>query len=160
MIIFFSSIKGCNVSEKEYQRALDVWKVFKIKNLGEYHDLYLKTDVLLLCDVFVKFNKTCLEYYCLDPCYYVSSPSLSWDAMKKFTGVKLEKISNIDVCLFLESRIRGGIGYISKRYSKSNENAEIIYLDANALYGWAMSCNFLPHSNFKFLIEKEINNFN
>ena len=80
--------------------------------------------------------------------------------MLKFTDVKLEKISNIDVNLFLESGIRGGISYISKRYNKSNENTEILYLDANNLFGWAMSCNYLPHSSFKFLSEKEIDSFN
>ena len=74
---FFSSLKDCGVNEKEYQRADNVWKVFKIKNLGEYHDLFLKTDVLLLCGVFEKFIETCLEYYCLDPSHYFSSPGLS-----------------------------------------------------------------------------------
>ena len=69
---FFSSLKHCCVSEKEYQRACDVWKVFKIKNLGEYHDLYLKTDVLLLCVVFEKFISVCLKDYGLDPCHYIS----------------------------------------------------------------------------------------
>ena len=78
---FFSSLKDCGINEKEYQRADNVWKVFKIENLGEYHDLHLKTDVLLLCDVFEKFIKTCLEYYSLDPSYYFSSPGISWDAM-------------------------------------------------------------------------------
>ena len=62
------------------------------KTLGEYHDLYLKTDVLLLADVFEKFIKTCLEYYKLDPCHYFSSPGLSWDAMLKMTGVELKLI--------------------------------------------------------------------
>ena len=74
---FFSSLKDCGINEKEYQRAINVWKVFKIKNLGEYYDLYLKTDVLLLCDVFKKFIKTRLEYYCLDLSHYFSSPGLS-----------------------------------------------------------------------------------
>ena len=73
----FSSIKDCGISEKEYQRALDVWNVFEIKILGQYHDLYLKTDLLLLCDVFENFISVCLEYYCLDPCHYISSPGLS-----------------------------------------------------------------------------------
>ena len=74
---FFSSLKDCGVNEKEYQRADNVWKVFKIKNLGECHDLFLKTDVLWLCGVFEKFIETCLEYYCLDPSHYFSSPGLS-----------------------------------------------------------------------------------
>ena len=85
------------------------------KNLGEYHDLYLKTDVLLLCDVFEKFIHVCLKDYGLDPCHYFSSPGLSWDAMLKMTGIKLEKVGNIDMHLFLEKGMRGGVSYISKR---------------------------------------------
>ena len=85
---FFSSLKESGVNEKEYEKAVNVWKVFKIKNLGEYHDLNLKTDVLLLVDGFEKFVETCLNYYRLDPCHYFSSPGLSWDAMIKMTRIK------------------------------------------------------------------------
>ena len=99
---FFSSVKDCSVSEEEYQRACKMWKVFGFKNLGECHDLHLKTDVLLLCDVFEKFISVCLVDYGLDPCHYFSVPGVSWDAMLKMTGVKLEKINNIDVHLFIE----------------------------------------------------------
>ena len=95
----------------------NLWNVFKIKTLGEYHDLYLKTDVLLL-DVFEKFIKTCLEYYKLDASHYFSSPGLSWDAMLKMAGVELKLISDINVHLFIEKGIRGGISYIAKRHSK------------------------------------------
>ena len=124
--MFFSSLKDCGISEKEYERAVNFWRVFSFKNLGEYHDLYLKTDVLLLCDVFEKFISVCLKDYGLDPCNYFSSPGLSWDAMLKMTGVQLEKINNIDMHLFLEKAMRDGVSYISKRYRKSNENADII----------------------------------
>ena len=93
--------------------------MFKLKDLGEYHDFYLKTDVLLLCDV-------CLTDYGLDPCQHYSSPGLSWDAMLKITGIELQKIDNIDMHLFLENEMRGGISYISKRYSKGDENNTII----------------------------------
>ena len=132
---FFSSLKDCGISEKEYQRACDVWKVFKIKNLGQYHDLYLKTGVLLLCDVSKKFISVCLKDYGLDLCYYFSSPGLSWDAMLKMTGIQLEKINNIDMHLLLEKGMRDGVSYISKRYGKSDENTDIMYWDANNLYG-------------------------
>ena len=101
---FFSSLKHCGISDREYQRAVNVWKVFKIKDLGEYHDLHLKTDMLLLGDVFEKFINVSLEYYCLDPCHYFSSPGLSWDAMLKMAGIELEKISNTDINLFIERR--------------------------------------------------------
>ena len=81
---FFSSLKDCGISEGEYQRACNVWKVFGIKTLGEYHDLYLKTDVLLLCDVSQKFINVCLKDYDLDPSCYFSSPALLWDAILKW----------------------------------------------------------------------------
>ena len=136
---------------------------------GDYRDLYLKTDVLLLADVFEKFIKTCLDYYGLDPCHYFSSPGLSCDAMLKMTGIKLDLISDIDMHLFIKKGMRGGISYISKSYSKANnkymkcydsskESKFIIYLDANNLYGWAMS-QYLPYSEFKWLNKKEISRF-
>ena len=82
--------------------------------MGQYHDLYLKTDVLLLCDVFEKFI-VCLKDYGLDPSHYFSSPGPSWDAMLKMTGIQLEKVNNIDVHLFLEKGMRGGVSYISQK---------------------------------------------
>ena len=86
---FFSSLKNKCVSNEEYDRAVEIWDVFKIKALGEYHNLHLKTDVLLLADAFEKFINTCLNYYGLDPCHYFSSPGLSFDAMFIMTGVEL-----------------------------------------------------------------------
>ena len=112
---FFSSLKDSGINEKEYKKAVNVWKVFKIKNLGECHDLYLKTDILLSVDVFEKYVETCLNYYRLEPCHYFSSSGLSWDAMLKMTGIKLELISDVDMHLFIEKGMRGGISYISKR---------------------------------------------
>ena len=85
-----------------------------MNTMGDYHDLYLKADVLLLADVFEKFFNTCLEYYGLDPCHYISSPRLSWDARLKITGTELELISDIDMHLFIEKEMRGGISYIAK----------------------------------------------
>ena len=82
---FFGSLKNEGIIEKDYEKAKNIWNTFKIKTLGEYHELYLKNDVLLLCDVFEKFINTCLNYYGLDPCHYFSSPGLSWDAMLKMT---------------------------------------------------------------------------
>ena len=151
---FFSSLKDKCISERDYSRAIDVWNVFKINAIGDYHDLYLKTDVLLLADVFEKFISTCLDYYGLDPCHYFSSPVLRWDSMLKMTGIKLVLISDIDMHLFIEKGMRGGISYISKRYVKannkymwsydSNEKSKfIMYLDGNNLYGWPM-CQHLP----------------
>ena len=100
-----------------------------------------------MCDVFEKFISVSLKDYGLDPCHYFSSPGLSWDAMLKRPGVQLEKINNIDMHLSLEKGMRGGVSYISKRYSKSDENTDIMYWDANNLYGWAM-IKHLPYGSF------------
>ena len=115
---FFNSLKDKCISTEEYDRAINVWNTFKIKTLGEYHDLYLKADVLLLTDVFEKFIKTCLEYYKLDPCHYFSSPGLSWDAVLKMTRVELKLISDTDIHVFIEKGMKGGMSYICKRPSK------------------------------------------
>ena len=88
--------------------------------MGDYHDHYLKKDVLLLADAFEKFSDTCLKYYGLYPCHYFSSSRLSWDAMLKMTDTELEKISDIDKYLFIEKGLREGISYIAKRYAKAN----------------------------------------
>ena len=123
--------------------------------MGDYHNHYLKKDVLLLADDFEKFINTCLKHYGLDSCHYFSSPGLSWDTMLKMTGVKLEKIPDIDKYLFIEKGLRGGICYIAKRYSKANNkdmndydlkkpSIFITYLDMNNLYGRAMS-EYLPY---------------
>ena len=128
--------------------------------MSDHHDHYLKKDVLLL-DVFEMFIDMCLKFYKLDPCHYFSSPGLSWDAMLKMTGVKLEKIVDIHMYLFIEKGLRGGISYIAKRYAKANNkymndydpkkpSTFISYLDMNNLYGWAMS-EYLPYEGFKWL---------
>ena len=155
---FFSSPKDKCISEEDYLKANDIWNVFKMNTVGDYHDLYLKTDNLLLGDVFEKFFNTCLDYYGLDPCHYFSSPGLSWDAMIKMAGIELELFSDIDMYLFFEKGMRGGISYIAKRHSKANnkrmncydsskESKYNTYLDANNLYGWAMN-KYLPYSGF------------
>ena len=140
--------------------------------MSGYHDLYLKTllaDVLLLADTFEKFINTCLEYYGLDPCHYFSSPTLNWDAMLEMTEKELELISDTDMYLFIEKGIRRGISYITKRFIKAKNKymqlyddkkprKYVTYLDANNLYGWAMSQYWL-YGEFKWLIKKEIDKF-
>ena len=129
--------------------------------MGDYHDHYLKKDLLLLADVYEKFIDTCLKYYGLDPCHYFSAPGLSWDAMLKMTGIELERISDIDKYLFIEKVLRGGISYIAKRHSKANNeycpdydpkkpSTFISYLDMNNLYGWEMN-EYLPYGRFEWL---------
>ena len=113
-------ISDGHISTEDYLKREKIWDTFKIKNMGDYNDHYLKKDVLLLADVFEKSIKTCLKYYELDPCHYFSSPGLGCDAMFKMTDVKLEKISDIDKYLFIKKGSRGGISYIAKRYAKAN----------------------------------------
>ena len=128
---FYSSVKdgttGDNgkkldghINDEDYLTCKKIWNEFNMKNMGDYHDHYLKKDVLLLADVFEKFIDTCLKFYGLDPCHYFSSPGLSWDAMLKMTGMRLKKVLDIDMYLFIEKGLRGGISYIAKRYSKAN----------------------------------------
>ena len=90
-----------------------MWDTFSLKNMGEYHDLYLKSDILLLADVFENFRKTCLQYYKLDPCHYFTSPGLSWDAMLKMANIKLELIVDMDIYQFIEKALRGRTSYIT-----------------------------------------------
>ena len=127
-----------------------IWDVFGMKNMGDYPDHYLNKDVLLLADVFEKFIDTCLKLYGLYPCHYFSSPGMSWDAMLKLAGVKLERISNMDMYFFIEKALRGGISYIAQRYNKANNkfmedydpknpSKFITFLDMNNLNGWAMN---------------------
>ena len=140
-----------------------------MNSIGDCDDLYLKTDVLLLADVFENFLKTCLDYHKSYPCHYFSSLGLSWDAMLKMTKIELDLIHDIDMQLFIEKGMRGGISYTAKRHSKANnkymecyngseERKYITYLDANSLYGWAMG-QPLPYSGFKWLKQKEIDRF-
>ena len=163
---FFSVMNNEHITDEEYQHAQNVWNEFGLLSMGEYHDLYLKSDILLLTDVFENFRKACQQYYELDPAHYFTTPGLSWDAMLKMTKTKLELMSDVDMFLFIEKGMRGGISYIANRYGKANNkymknfNPEeaskyIMYLDANNLYGWAMS-QYLPTGGFKWLTEKEV----
>ena len=142
---FYSSVKDGTTSangekldscirDEDYLTCKKIWNKFNIKNMGVYYDRYLKKDVLLLADVFEKSIDTYLKFYKLDPCHYFSSPGLSWDAILKMTGAKLEKILDIGKYLFFEKVLRGGISYIAKRYSKAKTkymilNVELEYPD-------------------------------
>ena len=167
---FFSILYNQHITHEQYDHAQTVWNTFDLKTMGDYHDLYLKSDTLLLADIFENFRKTCLQYYKLDPCHYFSSPGLSWDAMLKMTKIKLELITDIDMFQFIEKGLRGGTSYIANRFSEANnkymENFDenkpskyIMYLDANNLYGWAMS-QYLPTGNFKWLTKEQIKKTN
>ena len=137
--------------------------------MRDYHDLYQKTDVLLLADVFEEFREVCLDNYQLDPAWYYTTPGLSWNACLKITGVKLELLHDQDMLLMVEKGIPGGVSMISTRYGKTNNkymkeydpsepSKYIIYLDANNLYGWAMSKK-LPTHGFKWMKREQLANW-
>jgi hypothetical protein len=166
---FYSSLTNENISMQEYEYAVRVFEACGCKSLGEYHDLYLKTDVLLLADVFENFRDMSLKCYDLDPCHFYTSPGLSWQAMLKMTDVSLELMTDIDQILFIEKGIRGGISQISNRYKKANnpylseydptkEKNFLAYYDINNLYGLSLS-DRLPIGFFRFLSEEEIKSF-
>ena len=99
---FYSQLNSEHISDKPYQHAQKNCSTFELKNMGQYHDLYLESDILLLSDVFENFRITCLQYYKLDPCHYVTSPALQWDAMLKMTGIQLELMTDVDQFQFTE----------------------------------------------------------
>ena len=167
---FYSKLYDEDISDEDYQHAHNVWNSFNCQTLQDYHDLYLKSDVLLLADVFENFRKTCLKHYKLDPCHYYTAPGLAWDACLKETKQNLELLKDYDMLMMFERGIRGGITHISKRYAEANNkymktydpnkpSTYIQYLDANNLYGWAMSQK-LPTHGFRWvdLNKKEVIN--
>ncbi|XP_073254267.1 uncharacterized protein [Porites lutea] len=158
---FYSKLNDEDISDDDYQHAINVWNTFECKSIRDYHNLYLKSDVLLLSDVFENFRKTCLKHYKLDPAHYYTSPGLAWDACLKETGQKLQLLHDYDKLMMFERGIHGGISHISKRYAEANnkymkdynpdkESTYIQYLDANNLYGWAMSQQ-LPTHGFSWM---------
>ena len=117
---FYSSLNDESIKQTDYEHAQKVWNAFNCKTIGDYHDLYLKTDVVLLADVFQNFRKVCMNAYKLDPLHYYTAPGLSWDALLKLTKIDLELLTDIDQHLFIEKGMRGGISMVSKRHAKAN----------------------------------------
>ena len=162
---FYSNLNMEDIDEIDYRHGNNVFKSFKLENLGDYHDLYVKSDTLLLADVFGNFRDMCLNEYELDPAHFVSLPGLAWHARLKKTNIELELLNDYDMLLMVEKGIRGGICHSIERYAKAinkymknyNNNEEssyIQYLDANNLYGWAMSKK-LPTNGFKWIDNNE-----
>ena len=158
---FYSNLNMENIDDIDYRHGNNVFKNFKLKNLGEYHDLYVQSDTLLLADVFENFKNTCIKVYELDPAHFLSLPGLAWQAFLKKTNIKLELLTNYDMLLMVEERIRGGMCHsihryanannkYMKNYDKNKESSYIQYLDANNLNWWAMSQK-LPVNGFKWV---------
>ena len=149
---FYRSSNMENIDDIDYRHGNNVFKKIKLKNLGEYHSLYVQSDTLLLADVFENFRNMCIKVYELDPAHFLSLPGLAWQACLKKTNVKLELLTDYYMLLMIEEGIRGGICYsihrYAKNYDKNKESSYIQYLDANNLYGWAMSQK-LPVNGFK-----------
>ncbi|XP_043479909.1 uncharacterized protein LOC122509742 [Leptopilina heterotoma] len=158
---FYSTLNDSTVSDEDYEHAQRVWSTFNCSNLSEYVDLYMKTDVLLLADIFENFRDQWLQAYRLDPAHYYTTPGLTWDAMLKYTNMKLELLTDIDKLMFFERGVRGGISQCSNRYACANnpfmenfneteEVKYIMYYDANNLYGWGM-VQPLPYGGFEWV---------
>ena len=111
-------ISDGHISVQDYLTGKKIWDKFNMKNIGDYHNHYSKKVVALLSNVSENFIDRFLKFYGLDPCHYFSSSGLSWDAMLKMTGVKLEKISDIAKYLFIVKGLRGAIPYIAKNIHK------------------------------------------
>ena len=160
--VFYSNLNMSSISEDDYQHAQRVWKEFGIHDLGDYHDLYLRTDVVLLANVYEAFRDTCLRHYKLDPAHFYTSPGLACCACLKCTGIKLELLTDPDMLLMFEQGIRGGITqevrkyaaannpYMGNKFSPNKDTTYLQYLDANNLYGWAMP-QPLPTGGFKWV---------
>lgn len=166
---FYNKLTDSDITHEEYLHARNVWNAFGVDTMGGYTDIYLKTDVLLLACVFENYRKITLSSHGLDPAYYYTVPGLTFDAMLKVTKIELELIQDINILNFIENAIRGGLTLSVNRYAESNHkymknyNSElaesyILYLDANNLYGHAMS-QPLPYKDFKFMSTHEVELF-
>ena len=158
---FYSELNKEHISDEDYAHAHEVWNTFNIRNLGEYHDLYVQLDTALLADVLESVRDKCLEIYKLDPAYFLTAAGLAWWACLKKTEVELELLTANNMLIMFEKDIKGGMCQATQSYAKANnkymtnydknkESSFLMYVDANNLYGWAMSKK-LPVDGFKWI---------
>ena len=170
---FYSRLTEEDITNDDYNKAKQIWKHFGIKSMGEYHDVYLKTDVLLLTDVFENFRDMCLSFYGLDPVYYYTLPNFAFDAMLKLTGIEIDLVYNQEMYEMIEAGLRGGMTqttckkveannkYMGGDYDKKKGSSYINYSDANNSYGLSV-IQKLPYRNLQWddkITEEDIINF-
>lgn len=117
---FNSSLNFTKIDENRYNRAKYIYKYFKLRNFGDFTDFYCLLDSCLLADIFTKFRNDSLRIYGLEPLHYFSIPSLSWDAMLKYTKIEIELFSDVNMYLWIEKSLRGGVSQVSCRKAKAN----------------------------------------
>ena len=109
-----------DITDADYAHAKRVYKDFEIIHLGEYHDLYVQSNILLLADVFENFWNMCRKIYKLDPAKFLSTHGLAWQTASKKTKLKLDLLTDIGMLLMVQKGIRGGIYHSIHRYAKAN----------------------------------------
>ncbi|XP_031335888.1 uncharacterized protein LOC116165517 [Photinus pyralis] len=159
---FYNKLEDKPCPRRMYRRAQEVWTKFNCSNLGQYVDLYMKTDILLLADVFEQFRSSCISTYDLDPAHYFTLPGFTWDAMLKYTQQELELLTDQDMFLFVERGIRGGLSQVCckrrahannkymLKYDSTKPDVYLMYNDINNQYGWSMS-QYLPYGGFEWV---------
>ena len=155
---FYSSLNMKDIDDIDYTHGNNVFNKFKLNNLGDYHDLYVQSETLLLA--------VGLKEYEIDPAHFLSLPGLAWQACLNKTNIELELLTDYDMLLMVEEGIRGGICHSIHQYAKANnkymknynnneESSYIQYLDANNFYGWAMSKKLLVNLNGSTITKRQ-----
>lgn len=165
---FYNKMNKETLTKEDYQHAKDVWQTSKVQSLGEYTDLYVKADCLMLADIFEKFRATFIKEYKLDPAWCFTLPGYGLEALLHTTKVQIELLTDINMVYMFQKGIRGGFACCTHKFSEARnkylghtlqsgeESKQIILLDCCNLYGYAMS-QFLPKDSFRFMSCEEIN---
>ena len=142
-----------NVTESEYAIALAVWREYECRNLLDYMKIYLKLDVTLLADLFQQFRAKSIQNNRLDPLNFFGVPGMGWASALMTLTEPITLLQDNDMYNFFEAGIRGGLTFVNKHYVKAGENTELLYIDINNLYGWALSQK-LPYKDFVWIFDK------